>query len=40
MTGTTNEPLVGASVWEREFFAHLRQHVRNERNVLEAYVAA
>jgi hypothetical protein len=40
MTGTTNERLVGASVWEREFYAHLRQHVRNERNVLEAYVAA
>jgi hypothetical protein len=40
MTGMTSEPPVGASVWEREFFAHLTQHVRNERDVLEAYVAA
>jgi hypothetical protein len=40
MTDTTSERLVGASWWEQELFAHLTEHVRNERDVLEAYVAA
>ncbi len=40
MTDTTSELPVGASVWERELFGHLTEHVRNERNLLEAYVAA
>jgi hypothetical protein len=40
MTDTTSQPPVGASWWERELFTHLTDHVRNERDVLEAYVAA
>jgi hypothetical protein len=40
MTDTTSELPVGASVWERELFAHLTDHVRNERELLEVYVAA
>jgi len=36
----TNEPLVGASVWARDLYSHLTEHARNEREVLEQYVAA
>jgi rubrerythrin len=40
MTGTTSELPNGTSLWDREVYAHLTEHVRNEREVLEAYVAA
>lgn len=33
-------PPVGASVWEREVFAHLTEHVRQEQELLEEYVHA
>lgn len=31
---------VGASVWEREVYAHLSEHVRQEQGLLEEYVNA
>ena len=40
MADTTSERLVGASRWEQDLFLHLTEHVREERAVLEAYVAA
>jgi rubrerythrin len=40
MTDTTSRPLVGSSTWEQRLFSHLNEHVRYERDVLEAYVAA
>ena len=40
MTDTTSRPPVGASSWERELYTHLTDHVRTERDVLRAYVAA
>ena len=40
MTDTASERLAGASVSEQELYEHLTEHVKNERSVLEAYVAA
>jgi ferritin len=40
MAEATSERLVGASVSDQELYAHLTEHVENERSVLEAYVAA
>jgi len=40
MTETASERLVGATPLEQKLFAHLTDHVRNEREVLTAYVAA
>jgi len=40
MTDTTSKPLVGSSRWEQRLYVHLNEHVRSERDVLEAYVAA
>ena len=40
MSDVTSERLVGASVSEQELYEHLTEHVRKERSVLEAYVAA
>jgi len=39
MTDTTDD-LIGASHVEQELYTHLTEHVRNERQVLERYVAA
>ncbi len=38
MTDATSELSPGASSWERDLFAHMIQHVGNERKLLEAYV--
>ena len=40
MTDTASQRLVGATPLEQKLFAHLTDHVRNEREVLTAYVAA
>jgi rubrerythrin len=40
MTDITNERLAGATRWEQGLFIHLTEHVRDEREALEAYVAA
>lgn len=40
MSDVTSERLVGASVSEQDLYEHLTEHVRKERSVLEAYVAA
>lgn len=39
MTDAPNE-LLGASGWEQDLYAHLTEHVQNERGLLEEYVAA
>ncbi len=39
MTDATND-LIGASYLEQELYTHLTEHVQNEREVLERYVAA
>ncbi|MHB1502363.1 MAG: hypothetical protein ACYCTL_04865 [Acidimicrobiales bacterium] len=40
MSDTSIEPPVGASVWERDLFAHLTEHAQVEQDVLEEYAAA
>ncbi len=40
MTDTASERLVGATQLEQKLFTHLTEHVKNERDVLKAYVAA
>ena len=39
MTGTPGK-LTGASAWEQDLYAHLTEHVQNERELLQEYVAA
>ena len=40
MTDIASDRLVGATRWEQDLFTHLTEHVRDEREALEAYVAA
>lgn len=40
MTDSETARLKGASVWERELYEHLTQHVRNEGAILQQYAAA
>ena len=39
MTDETEQPPVGASVWERDLWNHLTKHVGEERSLLESYSA-
>jgi len=36
----THNPLVGASMWERDLYEHLSTHADTERVLLEEYTAA
>jgi hypothetical protein len=39
MSDMTDESTAGASVWERDLYAHLTNHLESERDLLERYSA-